>query len=105
MHCVVVRRDIQQQHPWVARSIYEALCDARRLAMERLRDTGAYSAMLPFLPAAVDEARELFGDEFWPYGLQQNRAVLEQFSEYAFRQGLTPRPLTIEALFPPELLL
>jgi len=104
MHCVVIRRDVQRRHPWVARSIFDAMCDARRCAMERLRDTGAFSVMLPFLPAAVDEARALFGDDFWAYGLQANRAVLEQFVEYAFRQGLTPRLLTIEELFPPELL-
>ena len=104
MHCVVVRRDVQQRHPWVARSMFDALCDARRIAMEQICDTGAYSAMLPFLPAVVDEARALFGDEFWPYGLEANRAVLEQFAEHACRQGLTPRPLTPEELFPPELL-
>ena len=104
MHCVVVRRDVQQNHPWVARSMFDALCDARRLAMERLRDTGAYRVMLPFLPAVVDETREIFGDEFWPYGLESNRAVLEQFAEYAFQQGLTSRPLTIEEMFPADLL-
>jgi len=104
MHCAVVRRDVQQRHPWVARSMFDALCDARRLAMDRLRDTGAYSVMLPFLPSVVDETREVFGDEFWPYGLEPNRAVLETFAEYACQQGLTSRPLATEELFPPDLL-
>jgi 4,5-dihydroxyphthalate decarboxylase len=104
MHCVVVRRDVQQRHPWVARSMFDALCEARRLAMERLCNTGAYNVMLPFLPAVVDETREIFGDEFWPYGLEPNRTVLEQFAEYACQQGLTSRPLTTEELFPAELL-
>lgn len=104
MHCVVVRRDVHSAHPWVARSLFDALCEARRLAMESLRDTGAYAAMLPFLPAAVDEARALFGDDFWPYGLEANRAVLERFAEHACRQGLTARPLPIEDLFPPHAL-
>jgi 4,5-dihydroxyphthalate decarboxylase len=104
MHCVVIRRDVLQRHPWVARSMFDALCDARRLAMEGLRDTGAYRVMLPFLPAAVDETRRIFGDDFWPYGLESNQGVLEQFSEYAYQQGLTSRPLTIEELFPAALL-
>jgi 4,5-dihydroxyphthalate decarboxylase len=104
MHCVVVRRDVQRRHPWVARSMFDALCDARRIAMERLRDTGAYSVMLPFLPAVVDETRDIFGDDFWPYGVESNRAVLEKFAEYACRQGLTSRPLGTEELFPAELL-
>lgn len=104
MHCAVVRRDVQERHPWVARSMYEALCDARVHAMERLRDTGAYCAMLPFLPAVVDETRRLFGADFWPYGLERNRRELEKFAGYACQQGLTPRPLAPEELFPPELL-
>ncbi len=104
MHCVVVRRDVQQRHPSVARSMFDALCESRRLAMERLRDTGAYNVMLPFLPTVVDETRELFGEDFWPYGLEPNRAVLETFAEYVHRQALTVRPLSIEELFPAEIL-
>lgn len=104
MHCVVVRRDVHKRHPWVARSMFNALCEARQIAMERLRDTGAYNVMLPFLPAVVDEAREIFGEGFWSYGLESNRGVLEQFAGYAYQQALTPRPLTTEELFPPDLL-
>jgi 4,5-dihydroxyphthalate decarboxylase len=104
MHCAVVRGDVQRRHPWVARSMFDALCEARHLAMERLRDTGAYNVMLPFLPAAVDEARELFGEDFWPYGLGPNRSVLETFARYVWEQGLTSRPLAIEELFPADIL-
>ena len=84
--------------------MFDALCESRRLAMERLRDTGAYNVMLPFLPTVVDETRELFGEDFWPYGLEPNRAVLETFAEYVHRQALTVRPLSIEELFPAEIL-
>ena len=99
MHCVVVRRDVHEAHPHVLPRIYEALCQARSEAMTALRDTGAYSAMIPFLPAVMDETLELFGRDYWPYGLERNRVDLEQFALYAHQQGLTPRLLAIEELF------
>ena len=99
MHCVVVRRDVHRQHPWVLRRLYDALCEARLRTMEALRDTGAFSAMIPFLPGVMDETREIFGEDFWPYGLEPNRLALERLATYAHQQGLTSRLLAIEELF------
>ncbi len=99
MHCVVVRRDIHEKHPRTLAGIYEALCEARRQTMASLRDTGAFSAMIPFLPAVMDETIRSFGDDYWPYGMEQNRADLERLVTYAHQQGLTPRLLAIEELF------
>lgn len=99
MHCVVVRRDIHDKNPQALANIYDALCEARRETMACLRDTGVCSAMVPFLPAFMDETLESFGDDYWPYGLERNRADLERFALYAHQQGLTPRVLAIEELF------
>lgn len=99
MHCVVVRRDVHDKNPQAFASIFDALCEARRQTMTSLRDTGVCSAMLPFLPAFMDETVELFGDDYWPYGLERNRTDLERFAGYAHQQGLTPRVLAIEELF------
>jgi 4,5-dihydroxyphthalate decarboxylase len=99
MHCVVVRRDVHEKYPSAVGNVYEALCDARRQAMASLRDTGAYSAMIPFLPAVMDETRQRFGDDFWLYGIEDNRTELECLLRYAHQQGLTPRLLSIEELF------
>ena len=99
MHCVVVRRDVHDRHRWIARNLYDALCEARRRTMENLLDTGALSAMIPFLPAVIDDTRETFGDDFWPYGTEPNRPALERFLIYAHQQSLTPRRVEVEALF------
>ena len=99
MHCVVVRRDVHEEHPQALASIYDALCEARRQTMTSLRDTGALSAMIPHLPAVMDESFARFGDDYWPYGLERNRADLERFTLYAHQQGLSPRLLAIEELF------
>lgn len=99
MHCVVVRRDIHEKYPSALVGIYEALCEARRQAVASLRDTGAYSAMIPFLPAVMEQTFQRFGDDFWPYGIEKSRADLEALVRYAQQQGLTPRLLSIEELF------
>ena len=99
MHCVVVRKEIVKRAPWVVKSLYKAMCEARRRTMEALADSGAYAAMLPFLPSAVEETRAVFGENYWPYGLQANRKTLEKLVLYAHQQGLTPRLLEVDELF------
>ena len=67
--------------------------------MAALSDNGAFFAMIPFLPAVMEETRQIFGGDFWPYGLEANRKTLEKLLLYAFQQGLTPRILDVEELF------
>ena len=41
------------------------------------------------------------GDNFWPYGIEQNRETLETLFRYSYEQGLSSHELTIEELFHP----
>ena len=41
MHTVVVREDVHREHPWVAKSIYKAFCEAKAMAIDGLYDTDA----------------------------------------------------------------
>lgn len=99
MHCVVLRRDIYQRAPWALRSIYDALLKARQKTMAALTNTQTLATMLPMLPAFMEETQQLFGKDFWPYGLDANRNALEKLVLYAYQQGLTPEKLSVEALF------
>ena len=60
--------------------------------------------MLPWLPAHIEETRREMGDDFWPYGLEPNRHILESFLRYSHDQGLSKRLLEPEQLFVPETL-
>jgi hypothetical protein len=60
--------------------------------------------LIPIEPVMAGAEGDLVISPFWPYGLESNQGALEQFSEYAYQQGLTSRPLTIEELFPAALL-
>ncbi len=99
MHCVVLRRDIYRRHPWALRSLCKALFEAKQKAMDALYDNGALAALIPFLPSVMDETREVFGEDYWPYGMKANRKALEKLVLYAHQQGLTPRLLDVAELF------
>jgi len=60
--------------------------------------------MLPWQAAHVEEARRELGEDWWPYGFEPNRRVLETFLRYHHEQGLSKRLLKAEELFAPETL-
>ena len=67
-------------------------------------DWTALGAMLPWLVAHVEEAKREMGEDWWPYGLEPNRHVLETFLRYHHEQGLSKKRLAPEDLFAPETL-
>ncbi len=99
MHTVVVRDDIYREHPWVARSIYRAFCEARDIAIDGLYDTDALRLSLPWLINHIEETWRVLGKNFWAYGLEPNRAALEAIGQYVYEQGLSPRVVGAEELF------
>jgi 4,5-dihydroxyphthalate decarboxylase len=99
MHTLVIREDVHAAHPWVAKSLYEAFCKARDLAVEGLYDTDALHLSLPFLIDHVEETWRVFGKDFWAYGLAPNRPALAAIGEYVFEQHLSPRAVMPEELF------
>jgi 4,5-dihydroxyphthalate decarboxylase len=102
MHTVVLRRDVYAANPWVARSLAKAFAEAKRRAQENLSVVAAIKTMLPWQIAHVEETRRELGEDWWPYGLDANRHVLDTFLRYHHEQGLSPRRLAPEALFAPE---
>lgn len=104
MHVVALRRDVYEANRWVARSLQKAFGEAQQICYQGLRETSALKGMLPWFNAHVEEAIDLMGEDFWPYGLEANRATLETFLRYHHEQGLSPRVLEPEEMFAPETL-
>ena len=100
MHTVVIREDVHREHPWVAISLYEAFSQAKDLAVGGLYDTDALALTLPFLIDHLEESRRIFGSDYWSYGVESNRPALEGLSQYVVDQGLAPRVVSTEELFP-----
>ncbi|MFN3628088.1 MAG: ABC transporter substrate-binding protein [Parvibaculum sp.] len=102
MHVVAIRRDIYEKNRWIAQALYKAFVQAQQLTYEQLRVSASLKTMLPWQIAAVEETIATLGDQWWPYGIEKNRHVLETFTRYHHEQGLSPRQLTIEDMFAPE---
>jgi 4,5-dihydroxyphthalate decarboxylase len=104
MHTVVIRRDVYAKNPWVAQSLYKAFTEAKAKAYALYNQSAALPAMVPWLLAGLEEARREMGEDWWPYGLEPNRAVLETFLRYHHEQGLSRRRLSPDELFARETL-
>jgi 4,5-dihydroxyphthalate decarboxylase len=102
MHVVVVRRRIYEEHPWVARSLYQAFSEAKQLCYRRMQDTGAPATTLVWLQAHVEMERAIFGADHWPYGFAANRKTVEALTNYVYEQGLSERLVSVEELFAKE---
>jgi 4,5-dihydroxyphthalate decarboxylase len=103
MHTVAIRREVFDRHPWVARNLLTAFEEAKRRSVARVFDIAAPRVPIPWCFAYAADARALFGEDFWPYGIEPNRPTLEAFLRFAHEQGVCHRPLRVEELFPPPL--
>lgn len=101
-HVVVVKNQILERHPWVARSLIDAFTRAKEVGIKHVSDTRR--SFLAWYGALLEEERELFGADAWPYTLADNRQVLETMARYAELVGITDRRLTLKDMFFEELL-
>lgn len=92
---IVVMDSVLAEHPWVARSLFDAFSQAKNEWVAKLHSGEATG------PGA-DKYRALskiVGPDPLPYGIEENRATIEALERTAFEQGLTPRRMSIDDLF------
>jgi 4,5-dihydroxyphthalate decarboxylase len=87
-HLVVVKDEILQAQPGLARALVDAFERAKELYLE-------CGDLLP-LHARV---AELTGSDPMPYGLEANRAVVEELVDHAFAQKIVRRRPSVDELF------
>jgi 4,5-dihydroxyphthalate decarboxylase len=102
MHAVVIRKEAYEKNPWIARSLYKAFCAAKDHAIKNMQISNTLACTLPWLSWEREELKEIFGADWWPYGIEANRHVLEHLIRYMGEQGLLARPLKVEELFAPN---
>ena len=101
MHVAVVRRELVSRHPWLPSSLYKAFSQAKAASIGRLGEIGALAVTLPWLVAEYEDTVREMGPDYWPYGIERNRTVLEAAVRYANEQGLIDRRLSLDELFAP----
>lgn len=102
MHIVAIKSELAKSKPRLPAAVFQAYCQAKQLDYDEMRQIRwAYSA-LPWYGQEFNETRELMGDNFYSYGIKQNRKAMEAACRYLFKQGLSKRQLSIEELFHPS---
>ncbi len=104
MHVLVIRTELLGRYPWLAMNLYQAFEEAKRRCLERYQDITAAYAPMAWLSAYAERMKTLFGEDFWPYGLDRNRRTLEAFLRFAYEQGVCHREVGTQELFPKEVL-
>ncbi|MEO8847907.1 MAG: ABC transporter substrate-binding protein, partial [Casimicrobiaceae bacterium] len=99
MHIIGIRKSLVERHPWLPVSVLKAFNRARDLAMSDLAQIGHLFVSLPWGVANYESAQALMGSDYWSYGFDANRHVLETFCRYHHEQGLSSKPVPIESLF------
>jgi 4,5-dihydroxyphthalate decarboxylase len=92
---IVVKDSVLAENPWVAKSIYDAFAQAKKEWLARLDAGEATTAG----DKKYLELRKIVGYDPLPYGLQENLKTIETLEATAFKQGLTPRRMSISELF------
>ena len=104
MHAIGIKRELLERQPWLAASVYKAFVQAKRLADAEFSETTALKIGLPWVTAEFDATQEVMGKDFWSYGVEGNRKVLEAMARYSHEQGLAVRLLTVDEMFAPSTL-
>jgi len=99
MHLIGVKKELVARHPWLPTSLYKAFVAAKALALEEVRDVNALRVTLPWVEAEALETVALMGEDFWRYGVEENRKDIETLARYSHEQGLVSRRIAVEELF------
>jgi 4,5-dihydroxyphthalate decarboxylase len=96
-HLVVVRDDVLAANAGLAEDLFDAFTESKDRYVEQLR-ADALAA-----PTAVDRMHRrvmaITGTDPLPYGIEPNRAVLDELVGHAMRQHILSREPDIDALF------
>lgn len=98
-HLVVVKDEVLAAHPEVAKDTFDAFAASKRLYVEKLK-AGTIEN-----PTKIDDLHrrvmEITGDPL-PYGIEPNRAVIQELIDAALQQGIITKRVSVEELFAPS---
>ncbi|MBC7632158.1 hypothetical protein [Aeromicrobium sp.] len=99
-HLVVVRDDLVAEHPGLATAVFDAFANAKSAYVDQLRRGLQETRQDATLRRVMDAT----GADPLPYGVEPNRAVLEELMAHAVAQAILTRPLAVEEVFIDETL-
>ncbi|SFB86575.1 4,5-dihydroxyphthalate decarboxylase [Nocardioides terrae] len=94
-HLVVVRDDLLAEQPALSVALFEAFAEAKRRYVGRLRNGLEETKQDSLLRRVMTTT----GRDPLPYGLEPNRATLEELMQHARDQHILVRPVALEDIF------
>lgn len=88
---IVVKDSVLQEHPWVARSLFDAFSRAKAEWLPRLRSGEATAET----DRKYRDLMTIVGDDPLPYGMAANMPTIRALEETAFKQRLIPERLPL----------
>jgi 4,5-dihydroxyphthalate decarboxylase len=104
MHIIAMRRHVLEEHPWIARNLYNAFEQSKNNSIERLLDISISHYPLPWVTDFAEKMEEKFSGDFFPFGIEENRPTLELFLQYTYEQGTAHRHARPEEIFPENIM-
>jgi len=104
MHCLAVRKDVAERHPWLPVELFRAFSAAKAASLAELALVNVLRVSLPWIAAEAEAQSALFGGNPWPYGFKRNRTEIAAMIRYAVEDGLAARHIEPEELFHPSVL-
>ena len=101
-HVVTLKQEFVDRYPNSPVTLLKAFRQARDVAFNRLEGDNPQILTISWAAAAVDEQRELMGENYWAYNIANNRRALEALTQFAHEQGLSPKRIDYETFFHPE---
>jgi len=101
-HIVTLKQEFVDRNPNAPVALLKAFRKSRDEAFSRLEGSDPQVIAYSWIAAAVAEQRELMGENYWPYNVENNRTVLEAMTQYAHEQGLSPARIDYMRFFHPE---
>lgn len=102
MHGVGIDRRIAARHPWLAASVFKAFQEAKEACMRDMMQVNYLRCSLPWLGDDVRRVQALMGENYWRYGVAENKCELDAMRRYAYEDGLAVRLVDTEELFAPS---
>jgi 4,5-dihydroxyphthalate decarboxylase len=96
-HLVVVKDELLAANPMLAADLFNAFAESKRVYVERLKN-GTLDKPTP-MDAMHKRVMEITGRDPLPYGIEPNRAVLQDVIESALEQGIITERVTVDQLF------
>jgi 4,5-dihydroxyphthalate decarboxylase len=96
-HLVVAKDELLEEHADLATAVFDAFAEAKSIYVERLR-----AGAIPD-PSPIDRMHHrvmtVTGADPLPYGLESNRAAIEELIDHAVGQKILDRRPSLESLF------